>query len=182
MSSQYGELWPTRGWERFVSLGHSGKFQRVLRFGFVTAATSLNGSQPNFAQCLAIPWTGTLYIHLEGFLPRNRILPGATFILRPSLELFYFGSVTACHALHSSSEHQPNFAALNRGRHLYSARRPSCWALAHILVKSILHWIVLFLIFESCIFIRASKSKHRGNSAPSLRSLVQYYLSFALVC
>ena len=30
---------------------------------------------------------------------------------------------------------QPNFAALNRGRHLYSAGRPSRWALAHILVK-----------------------------------------------
>jgi len=25
-------------------------------------------------------------------------------------------------------------AALNRGRHLYSAGRPACWALAHILV------------------------------------------------
>jgi len=41
------------------------------------------------------------------------------------------GSVTA---RHSSSELQPNFAALNRGRHLYSAGRPSRWALAHILV------------------------------------------------
>jgi len=30
---------------------------------------------------------------------------------------------------------QPNFAALNRGRHLYSAGRPSRWALAHILVS-----------------------------------------------
>ena len=27
---------------------------------------------------------------------------------------------------------QPNFAALNRRRHLYSTGRPSCWALAHI--------------------------------------------------
>jgi len=27
---------------------------------------------------------------------------------------------------------QPNFAALNRGRNLYSAGRPSRWALAHI--------------------------------------------------
>ena len=27
---------------------------------------------------------------------------------------------------------QPNFAALNRGRHLYLAGRPSRWALAHI--------------------------------------------------
>jgi len=32
----------------------------------------------------------------------------------------------------SSSGCQPNFAALNRGRHLYSAGRPSRWALAHI--------------------------------------------------
>jgi len=39
------------------------------------------------------------------------------------------GSVTA---RHSSTGRQPNFAALNRGRHLYSAGRPSCWALGHI--------------------------------------------------
>ena len=41
------------------------------------------------------------------------------------------GSVTAWP---SSSGRQPNFAALNRGRHLYLAGRPSRWALAHILV------------------------------------------------
>jgi len=35
-------------------------------------------------------------------------------------------------ARHSSSERQPNFVALNRGRHVYSAGRPSHWALAHI--------------------------------------------------
>jgi len=34
----------------------------------------------------------------------------------------------------SSSGRQPNFAALNRGRHLCLAGRPSGWALAHILV------------------------------------------------
>jgi len=39
------------------------------------------------------------------------------------------GSVTA---QHSSSGRQPNFAALNRGRHLYLAGRTSRWALAHI--------------------------------------------------
>ena len=39
------------------------------------------------------------------------------------------GSVTA---RQSSSRRQPNFAVLNRGRHLYSAGRPSRWALAHI--------------------------------------------------
>jgi len=30
----------------------------------------------------------------------------------------------------SSSGRQPNFSALNRGRHLYSAGRPARWALA----------------------------------------------------
>ena len=35
-------------------------------------------------------------------------------------------------ARQSSSGRQPNFVALNRGRHLYSAGRPSRWALAHI--------------------------------------------------
>jgi len=35
---------------------------------------------------------------------------------------------------HSSSGRQPNFVALNRGRHLNSAERPSRCALAHILV------------------------------------------------
>jgi len=34
----------------------------------------------------------------------------------------------------SSSGRQPNFTALNRGRHLCSAGRPSGWALVHILV------------------------------------------------
>ena len=43
------------------------------------------------------------------------------------------GSVTAGH---SSSGRQPNFAALNRGRHLCSVGRPSGWALAHILVDT----------------------------------------------
>jgi len=36
----------------------------------------------------------------------------------------------------SSSGRQPNFAALNTGRHLCSAGRPSGWALAHILVRN----------------------------------------------
>jgi len=42
------------------------------------------------------------------------------------------GSITA---RHSSIGHQPNFVVLTRGCHLYSAGRPSRWALAHILVS-----------------------------------------------
>ena len=54
-------------------------------------------------------------------------------------------------ARHSSIGRQPNFAALNRGRHLYSAGRPSCWALANILV--IFYFIVIFVVpIWSCLF------------------------------
>jgi len=44
----------------------------------------------------------------------------------------HLGSVTARHFSNGS---QPNFAALKRGRHLYSAGRLSRWTLAHILVR-----------------------------------------------
>jgi len=47
MSSQYSERRPTNAWDRFTSLGHSSKFQRVSRLGFVTAAMSLNGRMHN---------------------------------------------------------------------------------------------------------------------------------------
>ena len=69
MSAQYCELRPTSGWDRFESLQHPSKFQRATRLGFVTAPTSLNGGQQNFAGCLAISWTGTLYIHFGGSCP-----------------------------------------------------------------------------------------------------------------
>ena len=69
MSLQYSECRPTNGWDRFGSLGHPSKFQWVSRLGLVTAQTSLNGGQPNIAQCFAISWAGTLYIHFRGLLP-----------------------------------------------------------------------------------------------------------------
>jgi len=67
MSSQYGELRPTNGWDRLASLWDPSKFQRVSRLCFVTAPTSLNGGQPNFARCLAVSWTCTLYRHIYTF-------------------------------------------------------------------------------------------------------------------
>jgi len=128
--------------ELFVSLGHPSQFQRVSRLGSVTTATSLNGSQPNFARCLAVSWVFTLYIHFRGLLLRNGILPSAKFTFRLSLALSYIGSVTT---RHSSSGCQPNFAALSRRRHLYSAGWPSRLALAHILVL-----FLLLLVFNVC--------------------------------
>jgi len=54
MPSQYGELPPTNGGDVMAGLGHPSTFQWGSRLGFITAVTLLNGSQPNFARCLAI--------------------------------------------------------------------------------------------------------------------------------
>jgi len=75
MSSQCGELRPTKGWDRFGSFGHPNKFQRLSRLGFVNAATSLTEGQPNFAVCLAVSWTATLYTHFRGLLPLTEVCP-----------------------------------------------------------------------------------------------------------
>ena len=60
------------------------------------------------------------------------------------------GSVTARHC---SSGRQPNFAALNRGRHLYLAGRPSRRALAHI--SSCVYFVLLYISFDwwMCAFV-----------------------------
>jgi len=47
MSSKYGELRLTSGWDLLASLGHPSTFQRVLRLGSVTARHSSSGRQPN---------------------------------------------------------------------------------------------------------------------------------------
>jgi len=107
MFSQYGELRPTNGWDLLRSLGHPNK----SRFGFVTAPTSLNRGQPNFAQCLTITWAGTLYVHFWRLLPPNGILSSAKFTLPPSLAFSYIGSITA---QHSSIGRQRNFAAWDK--------------------------------------------------------------------
>jgi len=108
MSPQYGELRPTNGWDRFGSLGHPSKFQRVSRLAFVTAATSLTGGQPNFARCLRVSWAGTLYIHFRGFLPPDRILRGVNSLY---VQVLRSPILAASTARYSSSGRQPNFAA-----------------------------------------------------------------------
>jgi len=79
------------------------------------------------------------------------------------------GSITA---RNSSSGHQPNFAALNRGRHLYSAGRPSRWALAHILV---------FFIFFCTIFTPPTIRHHLSNDN-CLEDKRENYLNCSVLC
>ena len=46
--------WPIGSCDRFGILGQPIEFQQVSHLGFITAATSLKGKQPNFAGCLPI--------------------------------------------------------------------------------------------------------------------------------
>ena len=44
-----------------MSLGHPRKFRWVSSVGFVTAPTSVNRGQPNFARCFAVSFAAALY-------------------------------------------------------------------------------------------------------------------------
>jgi len=58
-------------------------------------------------------------------------------------------SVTARHLVVGVTR-QPNFAALNRGRHLCSAGRPSGWALAHIVVRVFCKQLIFRSLAPGC--------------------------------
>jgi len=105
MSLQYGELQPTNVWDLLANFEHPIKFQRVSRLGFVTAPTSLNGGQQNFARCLAISCTGILYMHLWGLLPRNGILPAAKFSLEHGVPISITISNTISITIFCTVEH-----------------------------------------------------------------------------
>jgi len=84
MPLRYRELRPTNGRDRLAGLGHPSKSQQGSRLGFVTAATSLNRSQPNFVRCLAVCRASILY------MPPNGILPGAKFTATKSCVLLFW--------------------------------------------------------------------------------------------
>jgi len=105
ISPEYGELRSIKVWDRLASLAHPSKFQRVSRLGVVTAPTSLNGYQANFARCSAVSWAGTLYIHFEGSCFLTEYCQVQNFTLRPINAFSYIGRVNA---RHSSSGRQPN--------------------------------------------------------------------------
>jgi len=108
MSSQYGELQPTNGWDRFVSLGHPSKFQQVSRLGVITAPTLLTGGQPNFARYLGRLMGSTLYIHFGGSCPWWNVARCKIHLASKSCVLLYWQCY--CTALQ-----QPASAKLRRG-------------------------------------------------------------------
>jgi len=97
--------------------------------------------------------------------------------------LSHLDSVTARHSMR-----QPNFAASNRGRHLYSAGRPSRWALAHILVD----WLIASCVVSVQLLRRVQRSVLRLWRYPhprvcectcvQFRCTVQDPMQFIIIC
>jgi len=81
MPLQYGERQPTNGRERFGSLGHPSKFQWHSCLGFLAAAMSRNGNQPNFARCLAICCAAEHATHIPRAAITLDIGPHCIFVL-----------------------------------------------------------------------------------------------------
>jgi len=119
-------------------LGHPSKVQQLSRLCVITAPTSLTGGQRNFARCLPVSLAGILYIHFRGILPPDgRCKIHFTSVLRsPILAALLHGTPAASAKLCGVvGLHGMELRNFRRGRHLYSAGRPSRWASAHILVK-----------------------------------------------
>ena len=89
MSSQYGELRPTKGWDRLAILGHLSKFQRVSHLDFVTAPASLKRRSTKLCT-MFLHFLDQEYLHFGGLVSPNRILPGAKFTLCQSCVLLQY--------------------------------------------------------------------------------------------
>jgi len=88
ISSQYGELRPTNGWDRLASVRRPSKSQRVSRLGVF--ASLLHRRRSTHVNQILHVWpspglVGLHHVHFRGLLSPRGILPGAKFTLRPSL-------------------------------------------------------------------------------------------------
>ena len=151
MSSQYGELWPTKAEIDWWVWGTPENFN-----GFCVLASLLHQRHSTEVnQTLHDVWPSAelvRYIYIFGGSWPPMEFWQVQNSLHPSLAFCYIGSVTA---RHSSSVCQPNFAAFSRGRHLYLAGWPSRLASAHILV-------LFVLLTSSCL----SKFSCKAEGAP----------------
>jgi len=91
------------------SLEHRSKFQPVSRLGFVTAPTSLNGGQANFARCLAVSWAGTL--HFRGSCPLTEFCQVQNSLSSKSCILLYWQRYCTAFAQQRSTEGASNIQA-----------------------------------------------------------------------
>ena len=140
MSSQYGELRPTSdisvyqfGAPLQISTGFAS-WQRYCSDVVHWRPTKLCTMFGRLLGCYIIYF-------VRGLLSSNGISPSAKFTLRPSLAFSCIGMQRYCTAVQQWASAKlcgvvqgMELRNFRRGRHLYSAGRPSRWAPAHILV------------------------------------------------
>jgi len=139
--SQYGELRSISGSDRFTSLGHRSKFQRVSRVGFVTVRRRRSPRPTTLCTMFdyLLRWY-TIYIYT---FSRAIALWLTEFCqVQNSLYVKVLRSPILAALLHGTPAklcgvvQEMELLKFRRGRHLYSAGRPSRWESAHILVNA----------------------------------------------
>jgi len=98
--------------------------------------------QSNFARCLAMSCAGTLYIHFRGSCPWWNFPQCKIHFTSKSCFRLYLQRYCTAFQQRASAKlcgvgdvvQGMELWNFRRGRHLYSARRPSRWTSAHILV------------------------------------------------
>jgi len=120
--------------------GTPANFNGFRIFASFTAPISLNGGQPYFARCLAVFFAIVHYIHifggswpLTGFF-QVQIHFAFKYLRYPILAALLHGIEQWASAKLCGVVQGMQLRNFRRGRHLYSAGRPSRWASAHILV------------------------------------------------
>jgi len=137
----------------------------------VTAPTSLNGGQPNFAQCLAVSWAGTLSVHFWGLLPCNGILPGAKLTLS-CVAFSYIGSITA---RHSNSGRELNCGVEQRAPPIFGRAAITLSFGPHSSFSELTHGVenIYLLLRLACQFFQIA--------VPSLIHCLKFLVVFFLV-
>ena len=142
MSSQYGKLLPINGWDLLASLGHPSKFQPVSRLAFVAAVTSLTNGHTSckvytmfgrLLGCYTICTFSGALVPWQNFA-RCKIHSTSKSCVFLHWQRYYTALQQPASAKLCGVEQGMEFHNFRRGRHLYSAGRPSRWASVHIVV------------------------------------------------
>jgi len=139
MSAQYGNFGPLTeeiGSGVWGTPGNFNGFASCLRY----CSDVAHRRPTKLCTMFGVSWAGTLYIHFRGLLPpwQNFSRCKIHFTSKSCVRLYWQRYCTALQQRASAKlcgvVQGMELRNFRRGRHLYSAGRPSRWASAHILV------------------------------------------------
>ena len=178
MSSQYGELRPTNGWDQFGSWGHPNKFQRLSHLAVRRRYYSdvAHRRPPKLCTMFGrfLDWCTMHYVYISrAVAPRRNFGRCKVHFASKSCVLLYWQRY--CTALKQGASAKlcgvvqgMELRNFRRRRHLYSAGRPSRWASTHIVVCECF-FSDLFTVFSAICQPTFSKLSHMTLVYPSRR-------------